>query len=172
VNVVSPVHCRVELEEEMLTHTLRRNLFAVFAVGVLGCGGPAAHPDEAAAVIAIQKLGGKVEYEGQDADRRVIKVYLHNTAVQDSDLMALEKLPKLRNLFLGKTQIGDPGLEHLQKSGELQTLSLNSTRVTDAGLKSLAELKKLKTLNVKETQVTNAGAAQLKKAIPGATIAR
>ena len=138
----------------------------------IGCHQPAGHPDESAAVAAIQKLGGKVEFDHPGAGRRVIKVYLHNTAVQDADLAALEKLPKLKNVFLGKTQIGDAGLEYLQRASELQTLSLNSTRVTDAGLKSLTGLTNLKTLNLQETQVTAAGAAQLHKSLSGVTIAR
>ena len=138
----------------------------------IGCNQPAGQPDESAAVAAIQKHGGKVEFDHPGADRRVIKVYLHNTAVQDADLAALEKLPMLKNVFLGRTQIGDAGLEYLQGASELQTLSLNSTRVTDAGLKSLTGLTKLKTLNLQETQVTAAGAAQLCKSLSGVTIAR
>ena len=138
----------------------------------IGCNQPAGQPDESAAVAAIQKHGGKVEFDHPGADRRVIKVYLHNTAVQDADLAALEKLPKLKNVFLGRTQIGDAGLEYLQGASELQTLSLNSTQVTDAGLKSLTSLTKLKTLNLQETQVTAAGAVQLHKSLSGVTIAR
>ena len=141
-------------------------------IAVCGCSRAGAHPDEAAAVAAIQKLGGKVDYAGEGAERRVIKVYLHQTQVGDDDLVVLKKLPKLKNLFLGKTNIGDPGLTHLEQAAELQTLGLNSTRVTDAGLKSLAELKNLKTVNLQETQVTAAGAAQLRKSLPAAKIAR
>ena len=143
----------------------------LFALGS-GCSNPVGNPEEADAIAAIQKLKGKVEFEGEGQDRRVIKVYLHNTAVQDGDLAILSKLPKLRNLFLGKTHVGDPGLDHVGKSLELVTLSLNSTRVTDNGLKSLTKLAKLKTLNLQETQVTKEGVAALKKQLPGLTVAR
>lgn len=140
----------------------------------IGCGKPVptGHPDEAAVVAAIEKLGGKVEFDAQPANRRVIKVYLHSTAVKDADLAVLEKLPKLQNLFLGKTQIGDAGLEHLQALSELKTLGLNTTQVTDAGLKSLAKLEQLKTVNLQETKVTASGANQLRKAIPEVKVAR
>ena len=148
-----------------------RILVSILATAI-GCNQPAGHPDESVAVAAIQKLGGTVEFDHPCANRRVIKVYLHNTTVQDADLAALEKLPKLKNVFLGKTQIGDAGLESLQGASELQTLSLNSTRVTDAGLKSLSGLTNLKTLNLQETQVTAAGTAQLLKSLSGVTIAR
>jgi hypothetical protein len=145
--------------------------FAGLTFLITGCGQPAVHPDETAAVAAILKLGGKVEY-APDADRRVVKVYLHDTPVRDADLAVLEKLPKLKNLFLGRTQIGDAGLEHLKNAAQLETLSLNGTGVTDAGLKSLIELKNLKTLNLQETRVTNGGVALLRKSLRGATIAR
>ena len=144
----------------------RRASWWVALVGVLsGCGGPAEslHPDEAAAVAAIRKLGGKVEF---DAERRAIKVHLHATAVQNDDLVLLAKLPNLQNLSLGKTQIGDDGLAHLAGCARLETLSLNSTNVTDSGLKPLMKLVNLKTLNVQETKVSRAGSAQLRRALP------
>jgi hypothetical protein len=150
-------------------------LFAIsvwLILAIAGCTQSPGGADEAAAVALIQKLGGKVEYEGERAERRVVKVYLHQTRVSDDDLAVLEKLPKLRNLFLGKTKIGDAGLSHLEHADELQTLSLNSTAVTDAGLKSLSELKNLKTINLQETRVTAAGAAQLRKSLPAVKIAR
>jgi len=162
--------------DDLLQRDLRSGCLVAIAALMMaiipGCIGPNENADEHAAVAAIQKLGGKVEFEGEKENQRVTKVYLHSTGVQDADLTLLSKLSKLRNLFLGKTQIGDEGLQHLQNSGELQTLSLNSTRVTDAGLESLTKLTKLKTLNVQETQVTAAGAARLRQALPGTTIAR
>lgn len=145
----------------------------MFMIGVVpGCGKPVENSEEAAAIASIQKLKGKIEFEGEGQERRVVKVYLHSTAVQDSDLAVLPKVLKLKNLFLGKTQISDAGLEHLGHCVELLTLSLNSTRVTDEGLKSLSKLSKLKTLNVQETKVTKEGAAVLKRQLPGVTIAR
>lgn len=137
-----------------------------------GCGKSLGNPGERDAVKMIQKLGGKVEFDGEGNDQRVIKVYLNSTAIKDTDLGPLEQLSKLRNLFLGKTQISDAGLKHLQGFGDLQTLSLNSTHVTDAGLEPLFKLTKLKTINLQETDVTAAGVARLRKALPGTMIAR
>ena len=137
-----------------------------------GCSRDIGHADESTTVALIQKVGGKVEYDGDGADRRVVKVYLHSTSVQDADLATLIKLPKLKNLFLGKTQVTDAGLEHLSTITELQTLSLNSTQITDAGLKRLSQLTKLKTLNLQETKSTPGGVAQLRKSLPKTTIAR
>ncbi|WP_157605498.1 hypothetical protein [Schlesneria paludicola] len=148
-------------------------ILTIIAFGVFGCSQDSkGHTDEANTVAMIQKLGGKVEYDGPGPDRRVTKVYLHRTSVQDSDLTALKTLPKLRNLFLGKTKISDEGLAHLSSITELQTLSLNSTQSTDAGLKSLRTLTQLKTLNLQETATTTTGIASLRKALPQTTIAR
>ncbi len=156
----------------MMRNSLRSVLSAVIFASSFGCGKIVIHPDEAAAVAAIQKLGGKVAFEGEGSDRRVIKVYLQSSSVRDADLSAVEKLPKLRNLFLGKTQISDTGLEHLRHSHELQTLSLNSTPVTDIGLTALEALTNLKTLNLQETKVTTAAVARLRKKRPRVTIAQ
>lgn len=139
---------------------------------VAGCGGPRASATEAAAVAAIEKLGGKVEFDSKAPESPVIKVYLHGTAVTDSDLTVLPKLTQLQNLFLGKTKISDAGLEHVKGASHLKTLSLNGTAVTDAGLKQLADLKELKTLNVQETKVTAAGVDELRRTLPQVTIAR
>jgi len=143
----------------------------LFLMIFVGCGGPKGNSAEAEAVAAILKLKGKIEFDEQNPDHSVVKVYLHSTEVKDEDLAAIEKLAKLQNLFLGKTSIGDAGLEHLKGAGGLRTLSLNGTQVTDAGLKSLAGLKNLKTLNLQDTQVTEAGLQQLRQALPGVTIA-
>ncbi|MDB5391893.1 MAG: hypothetical protein JWM11_7539 [Planctomycetaceae bacterium] len=146
--------------------------YLLIACFLSGCGAPAGNTAEADAVAAILKLGGKVEYSEINPDRPVLKVYLHSTKVQDADLAALEKLPRLQNLFLGRTKISDAGLGHLQKASHLETLSLNSTAVTDDGIKRLSHLKNLKTLNLQETKVTEAGVKELKQALPGLTIAR
>ncbi len=150
--------------------TLRRSVVVSLAL-LAGCSKSpeTGHADEAVAVAKIRQLGGQVEF---NADRRVVKVYLHTTPVTDDDLAALEKLPQLQNVFLGKTQIGDAGLSHLSSAAELKTLSLNSTRVSDEGLKSLAKLKNLKTLNLQDTKVTAKGATQLNQSLPETKIAR
>lgn len=138
----------------------------------IGCGGKSGNPAEAEAVAAIRQMGGKVEFDEKSPDHPVLKVYLQGTDVKDSDLPILGKLSKLQNLFLGKTKISDTGVEHLKGMTQLQTLSLNSTAVTDAGLTHLTGLSTLKTLNLQETKVTAAGVDELKRTLPGVTIAR
>lgn len=144
----------------------------ILLVGVTGCGHRSGDPQEAAAVSAIERLAGTVEYDKTSPDKFVQKVYLNGTAVKDADLVVLEKLPKVQNLFLGNTKITDSGLEHLKGKTSLVTLSLNSTAVSDAGIKHLAGLSSLKTLNLQDTRVTMMGASELRRALPTTTIAR
>ncbi len=141
-------------------------------LSLLGCGQPAVNPGEAATVAAIQKLGGKVEFDEKSPDRPVIKVYLHGTAVKDADLAVLKDLKKLQNLFLGKTKISDAGLEHLKTLPQLHTLSLNSTEVSDAGLKQLSAITTLQTLNLQESKVSVGGAEELRRSLPNTRVAR
>lgn len=152
----------------------RRSFIARLLIPILcvGCQRATGNPAEAAAIAAIQQLGGKVEVDEKNPDKPAIKVYLHRTRVKDSDLAHLAQLKQLQNLFLGRTQITDAGLVHLRQAIHLKTLSLNATGVTDAGLQHLIELKNLKTLNLQETKVTATGAAKLKAQIPAVTIAR
>lgn len=137
-----------------------------------GCGKPAGNASEAATIALITTLGGKVEQDDKDPLRPVLKVYLHSSKVQDADLAALQKLPRMQNLFLGRTAIGDKGLEFLKDATQLKTLSLNGTRVTDEGLRHLSGLTALKTLNLQETKVTATGIAALKQVLTSTTIAR
>ena len=143
----------------------------VLAVGFAGCSRPQGNPSEAAAMTLIQKLGGKFELDATRPDQPIVKVYLHNTAVRDADLGGLKSLTRLQNLFLGQTKLTDAALEQLRGFNQLQTLSLNGTAVTDAGLPQLGGLTNLKTLNLQETRVTTAGIADLKRKLPGLTIA-
>lgn len=143
----------------------------ILAVGVMGCG-HRGNPQEAAAVAAIERLAGTVEYDEKSPDKPVQKVYLNGTATTDADLAVLAKLPKLRNLFLGQTKITDAGLEHLKGRTSLVTLSLNSTDISDAGLKHVATLSGLKTLNLQDTKVSATGVQELRRALPTTTIAR
>ena len=133
---------------------IKTSIALVVCLTLASCQGSTVPSDETAIIESIQKLGGQVQFDAAGPRQRVIKVYLHKTAVQDADLVNVAKLPKLKNLFLGQTSISDVGLDHICSILTLETLSLNSTRVTDSGMKSLSGLTNLKTLNLQETQVT------------------
>jgi hypothetical protein len=87
------------------------------------------------AVEAIERLGGKVEYD--DVTQAVIKVDLHNTKVSDNELKNLRAFGELRWLDLRITGIGDEGVAHLKKLKRLTFLNLFRTNLSDKGLAEL-----------------------------------
>ena len=118
------------------------------AVILLACLSGAARADEASAVKAVEKLGGKITRDDKLPGKPVIGVDLYGA------------------------QVTDAGLKELKDLNQLTSLDLHQTQVTDAGLKELKDLKQLTSLNVYETQVTANGVADLQKALPGCKITR
>ena len=114
-----------------------------------------------AAIAAIQKLGGKVEYN----DSRK-SVSLRDLKITDADLKHLKELPDLTDLELRGTAVTDSGLAHLKDLNKLVILNLYDTTIGDAGLEHLKGLTKLNFLMLKQTNVTDAGARKLKQALP------
>ena len=114
-----------------------------------------------AAIAAIEKLGGTVEY----GDRRKA-VSLRDCKITDADLKHLKGLPGLTDLELRGTAVTDSGLAHLKDLNKLVILNLYDTTVGDAGLEHLKGLTKLNFLMLKQTNVTDAGARKLKQALP------
>src|SRR5207244_1985841 len=117
------------------------------AVGMaLGLLVPAAgsRADEAAAVRAVRKLGGRVTVDPKRPGKPVVRVDLVYTRVTDSGLQALQGLTGLQELDLGYTRVTDAGLQALKGLTGLQRLFLIDTQVTEAGVKGLqAALPKL-----------------------------
>ena len=140
-----------------------------------------------AAVAAIEKLGGTVDYDyqfdsrgdylqgavlpgpaffrallGDDSFRSVHSVHLTGMPVSDADVWQLtRRFPRLKQLEIDDTQVSDAGLEPLSRFRELEDLRLSGTRVTDAGLKHLAGMPNLKVLTLRQTNVTDAGLKHL-----------
>src|SRR5262245_32041096 len=75
--------------------------------------------DEAAAVKAIEKLGGKVTRDDKLPGKPVVAVDLGGTTVTDAGLKELKELKTLQSLEIGSTQVTDTGLKELK---ELKTL--------------------------------------------------
>jgi hypothetical protein len=115
------------------------------------------------AVVALQKLGGKVELDAQNAREEVVlEADLGGTKVTNDDLALLEGLSSLRVLSLASTRVADAGLAHLTGLAELRKLNLYDTQTTDAGLVSLRGLTRLQTLCLATTKVSDDGLAHLK----------
>ena len=89
------------------------------------------------AIAAIEKLGGKVNFDEKSLNRPVVSVDLNRTKVTDEELLHLKALTKLEYLNLDGTKVTDSGLVHLKGLTNLQTLNLDFTKVTDEGVKKL-----------------------------------
>jgi len=93
--------------------------------------------DEAKAIAAIEKLGGRVTRDEKSPGRPVVEVNLWGTKVTDTGLEYLKELTRLQDLNLAGTRVTDAGLVHLKGLTKLQGLHLRKAKVTDAGVKEL-----------------------------------
>ena len=60
--------------------------------------------DQAQAIAAIEKLGGKVEVDDKSPDRPVVKVDFRDAAITDAGLTHLQALTQLQRLHLMHTR--------------------------------------------------------------------
>ena len=92
---------------------------------------------QAAAIAAIEKLGGEV---GVDDAGVVRTIDLCDTQITDAGLEHLEELTDLKWLDLSGTQVTDAGLEHLKGLTRLEVLELSGTHVTDERIEELRKI--------------------------------
>jgi internalin A len=97
----------------------------------------AGRADEAAAVKAVEKLGGRVIVDTKRPGKPVVGVDLDRTKVTDADLKELKELKSLRKLDLTGTKVTDAGVKELKVLKSLEVLFLTGTKVTDEGVKEL-----------------------------------
>jgi Leucine-rich repeat (LRR) protein len=102
--------------------------------------------------------------------KRLEKLWISDTKIQEMHLAYISNFPRLRVLFLDDTPLTDRGLQYLRDLKSLEELDLTNTNVTDAGLKHLRSLKNLKSLNLDRTKVTAKGVKELKKRLPAVKI--
>lgn len=146
-----------------------RCLIAIFLFSAIARAAVDQPADEAPVVLALKKLGAKVE---MGDDRRIVAVDLTRTKataatiellkpcsqlqrltaagipVTDDSLKALTGLSMLTSLELDATNITDTGLLHLNALKRLERLSLSGTAITDEGLKSVGSMAHLTFLNL------------------------
>jgi hypothetical protein len=130
----------------------------------------------AAAIAALEQLGGTVEYEprrfvtGNNDPQEKLAVSLRDRKINDADLKHLKELTDLAHLELRGTPVTDAGLAYLKGLTELEDLDLYDTTIGDAGLEHLKGLTKLRFLMLKQTNVTDAGVKKLQQALPDCLI--
>ena len=106
---------------------------------------------------------------GADFFHDVIIVDLCNSDAHDADLACLEKLTKIRALWLENTSVTDAGLVHLSVVGHLEELSVARTTITDKGLVHLRGLTELRVL-YGNSHVTAQGLSELEQVLPDCNV--
>jgi len=116
--------------------------------------------EERTAAAAIEKLGGKVEF---NSDGEVVKIDLNNAKITDADLAIMDKFPGLQWLDLRITPISDEGVAHVRTLRKLKFLNLFRTNLSDKGMENLRGLIDLETLLVGGTKITDAGLVNIER---------
>lgn len=130
-------------------------LCALVAVSVTTSPKPERGRSEALATIA--RLGGTFRADSSEDGAPIVRVDLHGSAVQDSDLAALAGLTHLRHLDLRLTTIGDSGAASLSKLTELRFVNLFRTRVGDKGIAAFYSSAQIETLLIGGTGISDEG---------------
>lgn len=97
---------------------------------------------------------------------QIVWLKMSGTAIGDSTLIAVGKLPNLTRLHLDGTKISDSGLAHLVGLKKLRLLNLAGTDVTMAGLAMLRDLPDLRKMYLFQTGVKPADWPALREVFP------
>ncbi len=152
-----------------------------------------ARADEKSTIAAIEKLGGRVLYVAKDSNEysvtitrnlfnkekgftaadvkllgelpNAVEISFQHPDTDDSWIIPIKNLGKLKKLHLQKTKISDKALNTIGTIGSLEYLNLYKTAVTDGGLDKLKNLKKLKALYLWQTKVTEGKAKSFQAAM-------
>ena len=180
----------------MLTDIAVRTIGLIVLVGLVDRI-HAADATQAAAIAAIEKVGGAVRpmsnRNSQEwvvefhlrgrmltdeglahvaALKNVVSLNLRDTKITGAGLVHLKGLMKLRRLHLDRTDVGDNGMENLAGLIHLEYLNLYGTNITDKSLEHLIGLKRLESLYVWQTGVTDVGVTRLAEELPDLRIVR
>jgi hypothetical protein len=107
------------------------------------CSVSAVRADEADAIRAVEKLGGKIQAVDPKTKSVTGVDFAYAKKLTDEDLGVLAEFPELRSVNLWSTPIGDDAIRELAKVRRLERLCVAHTAVTGKGLKQLAGLKEL-----------------------------
>ena len=157
-----------------------RTLFVVTTFLCVGPGGYVAYEQHKArkgqaALSAIEKLGGRIEYTwdyGYEIPLRSAAIkfllgddrYLHamilrspyrGWEITDRDLEYIAALPNLEEVDIESQRVTDAGLAHLAGLARLRVVNLYGAQITDVGLASLTGLTEVRCLDLEYTPVTD-----------------
>jgi len=124
---------------------------------------------EQEAVAVIESVGGHVHYDCMYVGPEWLKDFMERVEgvdvreMDDATVVALESLPRLKELSLPMSRVTDAGLKTLAKLRLLEELDLSDSSIDSAGLDAIAKLKHLRHLYLGSTKIDNAALVKLKE---------
>jgi hypothetical protein len=155
------------------------------AVSLASCGASAS-TEQARAIAAIEKHGGRIRYEENDPSKPVVElildrvdktsdcllqtkhcrtiqsVQISQTKLAEGDLAILKDLPHLTTLMLYDVPLSNEELKHIKPLKSLRVLTVGHTGVSDPGLVHIEAITALEELYIFEPKVRDAGLERLK----------
>src|SRR5262249_58127568 len=108
---------------------------------VLALPSPGLTAEQERVLAEVKKWSCDVEYAGEGAERKVVKLQFGcHSKVPDDVLAQLKVFPDLEEVEIISDKITDAGVKHLAALPKLRSLSLNSKSVTDKGVEHLKGL--------------------------------
>ena len=162
-----------------------KKLFVVMTLLCIGPGGFVAYEqkksrEQKAAVKALEKLGGRIEYDsslpsrstwqrlllGDDSFANATGLDLSNTRVSDAELAHLRHLSQLR--LVRRLDRGDGfrlgTFARIDRAGKSRISAKHKSRTRDSV--HVQGLRQLNVLSVQQTQVTDSGVHNVQRAVP------
>lgn len=120
----------------------------------------------------LDLLGTKVTDQGVAELRplRQIEVLVAPRGTGNAATKHIVQMTTLRELWLSDSALTDDGVGELARLPQLKVLCLYNSLVTDASIPMLSTMKSLDNLNLGRTRVSRKGAADLRRALPSASI--
>jgi hypothetical protein len=135
--------------------------FALYKLSGLSISNRPDPEAERKAAAELENLGAFVERDNTSPEKRVIVIMANRADITGKTAVYLESFPKLRKLDLSGTKFNNVDLLHLQGLTELRELYLGNTRVGD-DVEPLGKLVNLEVLDLSNTLVRDTGLHHLR----------
>src|SRR5262245_64351171 len=104
--------------------------------------------DEAAAVKALEKVGGRATRDTKLPGKPVVEVFAANMKKPAAGMKAIKSFAKLRRLNLINAQVTDEGLKGISALKELTVLQAYGNKLTRVALKEIGKITQLTRLDI------------------------
>src|SRR5688500_18485112 len=124
---------------------------SLFLTGAVARAQANLNEKQQAALAAITKLGGKVDFGSNGTAQTV---HFDQTAVTDAHLVHIEQFPSVNTVSLRFAKVTGTGFAHFKALTQLKNLYLPGSGVTDAGLEHLKHVPTLVNLYLRDVAIS------------------